>query len=250
MLECQNLSVCYRRGRPILSHVSLTIPAGAITALLGVNGAGKTTLFKAILQEIPYTGQIFCDNTALCALSPRERARRISLLPQHLPAPALTVRETVALGLSPHVTRMGAVEWKKVAEWVEKLGISDLIDRPVSTLSGGERQKVFFAMQLAQDAPVMLLDEPTAHMDLAFVARFFEILREQASDGKAILLVTHDVSEAFAYADRIAVLKDSGLAFAGTTNEALEKSIPEKHFGLIRYTAKRGEKTAIFFKAE
>ena len=250
MLDCRDLTAGYRRGRPILSHISLTVPAGTVTALLGVNGAGKTTLFKAILQEIPYTGQIFCDNTALCDLSPRQRACRISLLPQHLPAPALTVREAVALGLSPHITRMGRAEWEKVAERVEKLGLSDLIDRPVCTLSGGERQKVFFAMQLVQDAPVMLLDEPTAHMDLAFVARFYEILHEQASAGKAILLVTHDVGEAFAHADRIAVLKDGGLAFAGTTDEALERQIPEKHFGLTRYTAQRGEKTVVFFKAE
>ncbi len=250
MLNCSHLTVAYRNRPPVLKDVSLTVPDGAVTALLGVNGAGKTTLFKAILQEIAYTGLVFCDNTDLSVLSYKERAKRISLLPQQLPNPALSVRETVALGLSPHVAKLGSAEWARVDTALARVGITDLAARLVSALSGGERQKVFLALLLAQSTPVLLLDEPTSHMDLAFIPQFYGILREEAAAGKAILLITHDVTEAFSNADRVALLANGSLAFSGTTAEALEQEIPEKHFRLTRYVAQRGEKTAVFFKTE
>ena len=168
MLNCTHLTVGYRNRPPVLQDVSLTVPAGAVTALLGVNGAGKTTLFKAILQEIAYTGRIFCDKTDLSTLSHRQRARLLSLLPQHLPSPALSVRETVALGLSAHTVKPGEAEWRTVYAALDRLQITALENRAVATLSGGERQKVFLALLLAQNTPVLLLDEPTAHMDLSF----------------------------------------------------------------------------------
>lgn len=250
MLDCRNLTVGYGREKNLLNKLDLTVPKGSITALLGANGVGKTTLFKAILQEIPYTGSVFCDNTCLRELAPRQRARLISILPQHLPAPTLSVRETVALGLSPHVARLGTAEWERVEDAVDAVGLSSLAERLVSTLSGGERQKTFLAMLLVQDTPVLLLDEPTAHMDSTFIARFYELLHKEARKGKAILLVTHDLGEAFAEADRIAVLEQGHIAFVGTATEALEQEIPEKYFSLTRYVAKRGEKTAVFFRAE
>lgn len=250
MLECRNLTVAYRKAAPTLKDASLFVPSGAITALLGANGAGKTTLFKAILQEIAYTGRIFCDNADLSTLPHRERAKRISLLPQQLPSPALSVRETVALGLSPYTTKLGSAEWASVDAALARVGITDLAARPVSSLSGGERQKTFLALLLTQDTPVLLLDEPTAHMDAAFIPRFYAILREEAAAGKAVLLITHDLTEALAHADRIAVLSGGTVAFCGTAAEALEREIPEKYFSLTRYVAKRGEKTAVFFKTE
>jgi iron complex transport system ATP-binding protein len=160
------------------------------------------------------------------------------------------VRETVALGLSPHVAKLGSNEWTRVDTALARVGITDLAARLVSALSGGERQKVFLALLLAQSTPVLLLDEPTSHMDLAFIPQFYGILREEAAAGKAILLITHDVTEAFSNADRVALLANGSLAFSGTTAEALEQEIPEKHFGLTRYVAQRGEKTAVFFKTE
>ena len=250
MLECRNLTAGYRSGAPVLKGLSLTAPAGSVTALLGINGAGKSTLFKAVLQEIRYTGAVFCDKTDLSTLRPLERAARVSLLPQHLPAPALSLRETAALGLSLRMAHLGEAEWTRVDAALDRVGLLPLAERPVNALSGGERQRAFLAMLLVQDTPVLLLDEPTAHIDPAFVPRFFEILREERDRGKAILLVTHDVNEAFFNADRVALLENGSLVFAGTTAEALAQNIPEKHFGLTRYVAQRGEKTAIFFRAE
>ena len=250
MLEFRNVTVQYGKAQPIVQGISFAANSGEITVLLGQNGCGKSTLLRAAMQEIPYTGKVFYDNVALSDLSSSARARQISMLPQHLPSPALTVRETVALGYAPHVTRLGAVEWETVDRRIAEMELSALADRPVCTLSGGERQKVFLAMLLTQDAPVLLLDEPTTYMDLCFTARFFDLLKKERDRGKTVLLVMHDVSDALRLADRVAVIKDAALAFCGTPQEALEQNIPENLFGLTRYTAKRGEKTAVFFKAE
>ncbi|MBQ8357430.1 MAG: ABC transporter ATP-binding protein [Clostridia bacterium] len=249
MLEFKNVTVGYGKRPPVLQSIGFTAGAGEITVLLGQNGCGKSTLLRAAMQEIPYTGQIFSDEGSLSTMPPAQRAKCISLLPQHLPAPAVSVREAVALGLAPWVTRPGEAEWQKVDQRVAELGLSSLADRPVNTLSGGERQKVFLAMLLTQDTPILLLDEPTTYMDLSFVARFFDILKKERARGKTFLLVMHDVSDALWLADRVVVLAKGALAFCGTPHEALEQCIPEKQFGLTRYTAQRGEKTAYFFRA-
>lgn len=249
MLEFRNVTVQYGKTRPVVRDISFTAEKGSITALLGQNGCGKSTLLRAAMQEIPYTGEIFCDKTDLAAFSFAKRGRQISMLPQHLPAPALTVRETVALGYAPHVTRLGTSEWEKVDEHIAEMELSALANRPVCTLSGGERQKVFLAMLLTQNTPVLLLDEPTTYMDLSFTARFFELLRRERDRGKTILLVMHDVSDALRIADRVAVISNAELAFCGTPREALEQNMLENLFGLTRYTAQRGEETAYFFKA-
>lgn len=248
MLEFRNVSVQYGKTHPVLRDISFTASSGEITVLLGQNGCGKSTLLRAAMQEIPYTDEIFCDKTDLFTLSAATRGRQISMLPQHLPAPALTVRETVALGYAPHIARLGASEWETVDERIAEMGLSALADRPVNTLSGGERQKVFLAMLLTQNTPILLLDEPTTYMDLSFASRFFDILRRERDRGKTILLVMHDISDALQIADRVAVIADTKLAFFGTPKEALDQSMPENLFGLTRYTAQRGKQTTCFFR--
>ena len=249
MLEFRHVTVKYGKTNPVLRDISFTASKNEITVLLGQNGCGKSTLLRAAMQEIPYTGEIFCDKTDLSTLPPATRGRQISMLPQHLPSPMLSVRETVALGYAPHVTRLGASEWETVDKRIAEMELSALADRPVCTLSGGERQKVFLALLFTQDTPILLLDEPTTYVDFSFTARFFDLLKAQRNRGKTILLVMHDISDALRIADRVAVIKDAALAFCGTPQEALEQNIPENLFGLTRYTAKRGEKTAYFFRA-
>ena len=250
MLEFQSVTVQYGKMSPVLRDISFTARENEITVLLGQNGCGKSTLLRAAMREIPYTGKIFCDKTDLSALSPAARGRQISMLPQQLPSPTLSVRETVALGYAPHVTRLGASEWETVDKRIAEMELSALADRPVCTLSGGERQKVFLALLFTQDTPILLLDEPTTYVDFSFTARFFDLLKAQRDRGKTILLVMHDISDALRIADRVAVIKDAALAFCGTPQEALEQNIPEKLFGLTRYTAKWGEDTTIFFRSE
>ncbi|MBE6702798.1 MAG: ABC transporter ATP-binding protein [Ruminococcaceae bacterium] len=250
MLDLKNLFAGYDRKHPILKDVSLTANSGEITVLLGRNGSGKSTLLHTVIGAIHASGQILANGIELATLKPNERAKHLSFLPQRLPAPALSVKETVALGLTPQRTRLGEAEWRLVDEKIEALGITALSDRAVSTLSGGERQKVFLALMLTQDTDILLFDEPTTYADAPFTALFYSLLRKERAKGKTILLVMHHVGEALTLADRVAVLQNGSLAFCGTPAEALEREIPEKCFELTRYTAKRDGKTAVFFKAE
>ena len=250
MLEIRSLTCGYRRGAPVLQDLTLTAASGEITAVLGRNGCGKSTFLHTVMGEIPFEGEILIHDRPLRTLTPRERTKAISLLPQRLPTPALSVRETVTLGLCPHFSRPDAADRQRVEETIALVGLDALADRLVNTLSGGERQRAFLALLLAQNANVLLLDEPTAYTDAPFSALLYRILRDERERGKTVLIVMHDVGTALQFADRIIVLENGTLAFDGTPTEALEREIPEKHFGLTRYTAQRGEKTAVFFKAE
>ena len=250
MLKIKSLTCGYRRGAPVLRGLTLTAKAGEITAVLGRNGCGKSTFLHTVTGEIPFEGEILIHDRPLRTLTPRERAKAVSLLPQRLPAPALSVRETVTLGLCPHFSRPDTKDREKVEEKIALVGLGNLADRPVSTLSGGERQRAFLALLLAQDADVLLLDEPTAFTDAPFSALLYNTLRAERRAGKTVLAVMHDVGAALDLADRIVVLEGGTAVFDGTPAEALEREIPEKHFGLVRYTAKRGENTAVFFKTE
>ncbi len=236
MLDLQNLSIQYRGAPPLLSGVSFTLTAG-LTVLLGRNGAGKSSLLHAALGEVPYTGKILLNGQDIAQMPARERAGTLALLPQHLPAPALSVSEVVALGFSPFCTRLCAKEWQTVREILEKLQISHLADRPASTLSGGERQRVFLGMMLAQNAPVWLLDEPATYLDAPFHRLLCDILQEQRASGKHILLVMHDLTRALALADRVLVLEDGKLCFDGPPDACITARIPERIFSLTRYDA-------------
>ena len=236
MLEFKDLSIQYRSAKPILKNVSFALTAG-ITILLGRNGAGKSSLLHATLGEVPYTGEILLNGKSITKTPARERANALSLLPQHLPAPALSVSETVALGFAPYSTRLCEKEWQTVWEILEKLQISHLAKRPVSTLSGGERQRVFLGMMLAQNTPVMLFDEPATYLDAAHHAMLCDVLQKEREKGKCILLVMHDLTRALALADRVLVLDEGKLCFDGTPDECISADIPARVFSLKTYTA-------------
>ena len=245
MLEFQNVSVRYESE--LLAHINFGLRAGEIAVLLGRNGVGKTTLLRTVTGEVRYEGCILAGGTPLKALTARERARRVSLLPQHLPAPALSVREVVAMGFSPIAARLSPTQWQAVDETLEQLSLSSLAQRPLCTLSGGERQRAFLATVLLQNAPVLLMDEPTTYMDLSFRSRFFSLLSEQKTCGKTILLVLHDLAEAVAVADRILLLEDGTLSFDGTPSQFIREEVAQKHFSVRHYTAERDGKTMHFF---
>lgn len=249
MLTCKNVGVTLG-GQEILRDVSFSLVPGALTALIGKNGSGKSTLAACLGQRIPYSGQILLENTDLRALSPKERAKSIAFLPQMLPSPALTVREIAEMGRSPYLglnRRLSPEEQEKVESALHRTGMLPLANRLLPTLSGGEKQRAYLAMILSQDAPLLVLDEPTAYMDMAAEAEFLSLLQSLAQEGRTLLVILHNLSLAARCADQIIALSYKTVAFSGSREECLEKAVIERLFGVRRVDADDNGKKSIFF---
>lgn len=235
-LTFENISAAYRK-KPVLESVSFSVPDGSITALVGRNGAGKSTLLRCLTGEkTDYQGSILLDGEDVRSLDTAQRVCRIAYLPQTLPCPHVTVRELVSFGRTPYTPLSGKLSDRDLAA-VEKAlqdaEIAELADCFVDTLSGGQRKKAFFAMTLAQDTPMVVLDEPTAHLDLASRFAFLALLEKlRAQSEKTFLIVLHDLPEVLRCADRILVLEDHHVVFDGTPEICLAEKIPQKHFGI------------------
>lgn len=226
MLDIQSLSVAYG-DNPVLDTVSLHIQAGEIAAVIGPNGAGKSTLIRAVSGIIPkVSGQITIAGQALSSLSPAQRARYLAVVPQarQLPA-AFSVRQIVLLGRTPYLGWLGKsgpsdyelVEWAMVKTQIHKFA-----NRKVSELSGGEQQRVLLARALVQNAPVMLLDEPTTYLDLQHQSGLLNLVRQLAEEQNlAVLLVLHDLNLAGLYAHKVALLQAGKIHTIGTPYEVL-----------------------------
>ena len=253
MLKIENLSVRFGQKR-VLDQVSFTLKPRRLTVLVGRNGAGKSTLLGCVNQQLPYTGTIREGDRNLARLAPRERAKTIAILPQSLPSPHITGRELVSLGRNPYLDFTGRLtegDRQAVEEALRDADALELAERYVDTLSGGEKQRIALAMILAQNTPIALLDEPTAHMDLSCEAAFLALLQKLKQEhGRTFLLILHDLNLAVQYADELLVLDDGRLVFAGSREKCLEKEILEKTFSLKRCTAFDGEGERMFFVAK
>lgn len=231
----QDLSLS-RMGKQLLSQVDLHIPGG-ITVILGRNGAGKTTLLRCLTGQIrDYSGSILLDGTDVRTLSPREKAKRLAYLPQELPLPHVTVEELAAFGRSPYLPLSGKLsdaDARGVETALTLTGMTPFSHRLVDSLSGGERQKAFLAMVLAQETPLVVLDEPTAQLDAAARLELCKLLRTLCSEtGRHFLVVMHELADALLLADRLVVLQDGSPVFTGTPSAFLEQDIPRRHFGI------------------
>lgn len=253
MLRLHNVSVRLG-GRSILQDVSFTLRPHRLTALVGRNGSGKSTLLACVNQQVPYTGEILEGEKNLALLSPKERAKTVAILPQQLPAPHITAQQMVAFGRNPYLDLTGRLrlrDHQAVQAAMDAAQVQPLAQRYVDSLSGGERQRVALAMVLAQNTPIALLDEPTAHMDPAYEAAFLQQLCDlNASRKKTFLVVLHDLSAAIRYADDLLVLQDGALVFHGSKEDCLQQKILETTFGLRRYCADDEGTQRIFFAAE
>lgn len=251
MLELRNLCASYGTHR-ILSDLSLCLPRAEVTILLGRNGAGKSTLVSCINQLVPYTGQILWDGADLSRMVPRERAKRIALLPQILPRTALTVRELTMLGRNPYIglgRRTSESDRAIVEKAMEDMDILPLADVPVSSLSGGERQNAFVAMILAQNTQLVILDEPTTYMDIDRRFRFRGIVENlKQVHGKTVLMITHDISEAMRVADHILLLEQSRLAFFGTPEECAAENVIENVFSVRKHVFTENGETFVIYE--
>jgi iron complex transport system ATP-binding protein len=237
MLKIENLSVSYGMRR-VLSDVSLTVENGEVLALIGPNGAGKSTLVRAVSGVVPaQAGAVRKNGTNLLSASAIERARIISVVPQvaSLP-PAFTVWETVLLGRTPYLNFLGQVSNEDeaiVRRSLERVDAFDLLERRVGELSGGEQQRVLLARALAQSTPILLLDEPTSHLDLHHQVDLLELVRRLAhKDGLAVLIAVHDLNLAARYADRIALLVRGEIKAIGTPQQVLRPDLISEAYHL------------------
>lgn len=235
MIEAQN--VCLNLGqKKILNHVNFRAQTGQITALLGRNGSGKTSLLRCIAgTQERYTGEITLDGTPIRQMRSSERARKISLLPQVLPRPPVTVAELAAFGRQPYLGPGGRLDDRDraaVEEAMKRAGIASHRKGLVCHLSGGERQLAYFALMLAQDTPAVLLDEPASSLDAEYQRMVYAILRRMRSEGKTVSVILHDLSDALELADYIYVLDRGENCFSGTPDVFLQSDVPVRIFGL------------------
>lgn len=226
VLEARGLRVGYD-GREVIREADLALLRGEFAGLIGPNGAGKTTLLKALAGRMrPEVGEVLLEGRPMAQRPRREVARMLAVVPQLSTPPfEFTVREIVAMGRTPHLSRLQG-ERAEDREAIERaLALTDtgvLADRPVTELSGGEFQRVVIARALAQEAPVMLLDEPAAHLDLGHQAAIFDLLvRLNREEGRSILCVSHDLNLAAQYCDRLIVLAGGATVAEGPPEDVL-----------------------------
>jgi len=225
MLTASHLAYAYDR-RMVLEDLSLTLAAGESVALLGANGSGKSTLLRLLLGiHRPLRGQIQLGAEPLQSLSARERARRLAYVPQdHGAAFPFPVRDVVLMGRIPHQSLLGRASSRDraaAAGAMERLGILAFADRPYTELSGGQRQLVLIARALAQEAPIMILDEPVTGLDYGNQHRLMAQIQDLAHSGYAILQSTHYPEHALAAASRVILLKDGRVLADGAPGEVL-----------------------------
>jgi iron complex transport system ATP-binding protein len=235
MLSISNLNVGYGQGE-VLRDLSLDVARGQVVGLIGPNGAGKTSLIRAISGIVkPRSGRITVADSDLASLSEAERARTIAVVPQTstLP-PAFTVFECVALGRTPHLNWLGKLGEKDldlVERTLSSCEINDLKLRRAGELSGGEQQRVLMARALAQDCPILLMDEPTAHLDLHHQVALLGLVRRLTREQNlAVLVALHDLNLAALYADKLALLVNGRVTATGTPAEVMTTEILQKAY--------------------
>lgn len=225
-------------ARSVAEDLTVQIPDGAITAIIGPNACGKSTLLRALSRLLaPRTGDVLLHGEDIRTLAPKELARRLGLLPQSSTAPfGITVADLVGRGRFPHqrmLQQWSTDDEAAVQRAMAATRVTDLAERTVEELSGGQRQRVWIAMLLAQDTPVMLLDEPTTYLDVAHQLEVLELVtRLNREEGRTMVLVLHDLNQAARFADHLIVLKDGALAASGRPSAVLTEQLMSTVFGL------------------
>jgi iron complex transport system ATP-binding protein len=223
-------------GDPLFDGVSFKVERGDRLALSGPNGAGKTTLLHAVVGLVPFEGRVGLWGRELEKYPRRERARLVALVPQNPVIPeGVTVEDYVLLGRTPHLGVLGTERRSDLVAVEQALGRLELVwaaERRLDTLSGGELQRVVLARALAQEAPLLLLDEPTTGLDLGHQIRVLELVDElRREDGLTVLSAMHDLTLAGRFADRFALLSQGRLVSKGSRTDVLDAAVIAEHFG-------------------
>ena len=250
MIICNGISL-YRGKKQILSDTRLTARNGEITVLIGKNGSGKTSLLRCIAGVYKrFSGSITFDGVPAGSLSASRRAQTVAIMSQTLPLPRVTVKTLAEFGRQPYLRggRLSENDRKAAIHAIKLAGIEAHCDDLVSELSGGERQIAFFSMLLAQNAPAVLLDEPTANLDAEYRSRVFSIIRSMRDAGKTIVMTLHNLDDAVELADNITVLHEGRTVFEGKPAGFITSDLPRMVFGLTPVTARdeAGEPFTVF----
>ena len=245
-IEARHISYAYRPGITILHDVSFSLKEGEILYILGRNGSGKTTLLHCLAGLIkPDRGNVLISGKPIDDYSPSERARRVGLIPQiHSPLFNYSVKEMVMMGRAPHLNWLGSPTYYDnllVEEALEQVGLTELRDQPYKEISGGERQLALIARGIVQKCKVLLMDEPTAHLDLSNQYRVSEIINQLSRQGLSFIVSSHEVNDALVYSDHVMLMSGGWITEFGPPKDVLtERSLSETY----------GIKTKLIFDME
>lgn len=238
MLDIRNLSV-NKGKKEILKEINISIRPHTITAVIGKNGSGKSTLLSCLTGESKYTGTIHYEDKNLSMMTDRQRAGYISLLPQCLPSVPITVERLVAMGRTPYLDlgkNLSQTDKEQIEKAIAAVGIGEIRRKKLTELSGGEKQKAYIAMVLAQNTRIIALDEPTTYMDIQFQKEFIFLLKElKEKYKKTLIVVMHDLSRAAEIADYMLLLDDGAAVDYGQKEEVLQNGKIESTFNVKKY---------------
>ncbi|MCR5558266.1 MAG: ABC transporter ATP-binding protein [Butyrivibrio sp.] len=232
-----NMSVGYE-DRLILENLSITVPEGKFCVIIGPNGCGKSTLLKSFARLLkPKSGNVLLDGKSIYEIPTLCLAKQIGLLPQSPLVPSgITVADLVSRGRFPYQNFLGQLtkaDYKAISDAMEAMGILDLADKPVDSLSGGQRQRVWIALVLAQDTDILLLDEPTTYLDIAYQVEILDCLEKLNREKKTtIVAILHDINLSIRYADHIFAMKKGKLVAEGSPREIITTDLMREIYGL------------------
>jgi iron complex transport system ATP-binding protein len=238
ILEVSEL-ICGYDGRKIINAISFSIKEKDIVGIIGPNGAGKTTLFRAITRILkPYQGMIYYKGKDIQEIPYNDLAKNIAVLPQVLSVPfSFTVEEFVSMGRFPHIGRLTSLKDKDFAIIEESMALTDTLnleDRFINELSGGERQMVHIAQALAQEPQLILLDEPTAHLDIAHQIKILDLIRKLNKEkGLSVIMVLHDLNLSSQYCHNLILINEGRIHKVGGPKEVLTFEIIEEVYKTI-----------------
>ena len=254
MMELRNITAGYGE-MPVLSDVSLKFLDGKVTVIVGPNGCGKSTLLRVAARlMMPESGMVLVDNRDGWTLSAKEFARHVALLPQSRSVPEISAASLVLHGRFPYLgypRRYSAKDRQVAKQAMELTGVAELARENVASLSGGQRQKVYLAMAVAQDTPTRLLDEPTTYLDIAYQLEMIRLVRTLAGRGKAVVMVLHDLNLAVTCADQVAVMESGRIRLVGSPEEIYQSGMLEQVFDvMVRQVELEGQMQYMFVGKE